>query len=101
MRQAARKDANHKHITAIFQAYGFDVIDTSGYSGKMLDLLITLGNHFFQFIEIKDGTKPPSQRTLTPDEIKFINRRPDHCTIIETPEQARAMAAHVIAGERF
>jgi hypothetical protein len=101
MRQAARKDANHSEIANIFWGYGFDVIDTAGYTGKMLDLLVTLGHHFFEFIEIKDGSKPPSQRKLTDDEKDFIKLRPDHCTVIETVEQARAFCAHVIAGRTF
>lgn len=101
MRQAARKDANHDEIAAIFSGYGFDVIDTSGFSGKMLDLLVTLSNGFFQYIEIKDGRKPKSARKLTTDEEKFISRRPDRCTVIESVEQARAFCAHVIAGKHF
>jgi hypothetical protein len=101
MRQAARRDANHQEIADMFRAYSFDVIDTAGYSGKMLDLLITLGDHFFCFIEIKDGRKPKSARKLTDDEKDFISKRPDHCAVIETVEQARAMAAHVIAGRHF
>jgi hypothetical protein len=101
MRQSCRKDANHGPIKQIFLEYGFDAIDTAGYSGKMLDLLVTLGHHFFSFIEIKDGSKPPSQRKLTTDEKDFIAKRPDHCTVIETTEQARAFCAHVIAGTKF
>jgi len=101
MRQACRKDSNHDKIAAVFLAYGFDVVDTSGFSGKMLDLLVTLGSHFFMFVEIKDGSKPKSQRKLTPDEERFIAKRPDHCMVIESREQAHTICAHIIAGERF
>jgi hypothetical protein len=96
-----RKDANHGPIKQIFREYGFDVIDTAGYTGEMLDILVTLGHHFFEFIEIKDGSKPPSQRKLTTCEKKFIALRPDHCTVIETAEQARSFCAHVISGKLF
>jgi hypothetical protein len=101
MRQAARKDANHDEIAAVFSGYGFDVLDTSGFSGKMLDLLVTLANGFFHYVEIKDGRKPKSARKLTDDERKFIDKRPDQCVIIESVEQARAFCASVIAGRRF
>lgn len=101
MRQAARKDANHEQIKDIFTWYGFDAIDTSGFTGKMLDLLITLGSHFFMFVEIKDGSRPKSQRKLTDDEKKFIAKRPDHCMVIESAEQAVTIATHIIAGRKF
>ena len=101
MRKLYGKDSNHDEIKNIFLYYGFDVVDTSGFSGKMLDLLVTLGHRFFQFIETKDGNKPKSKRALTDDEKIFIAKRPDHCSIIETKEQAKAFCAHVIAGERF
>ena len=101
MRTACKKDKNHAAIENIFLAYGLDVIDTSGYSGKMLDLLVTLSNGFFQYIEIKDGSKPKSQRKLTEAEKEFIAKRPDQCTVIESVAQAQAFCAHIIAGNKF
>jgi len=101
MRQACRIDANHNEIKKVFLYFGFDVIDTSSFSGKMLDLFVSLGSHFFQFIEIKDGNKPKSKRKLTPDEIAFIEKHKENCTIIETKDQAIRYCSYVIAGEKF
>jgi hypothetical protein len=101
VRQAAKKDSNHHEVAYVFQCFGFDTIDTSGYSGKMLDLLVTLGNGYFQYIEIKDGNKPPSQRKLTRDGQLFISKRPDKCTTIESVEQAKNFCACVIAERKF
>lgn len=96
-----RKDSNHAEIKKVFEEYHFDVIDTSDFLGEMLDLHVSLGNHFFNFIEIKDGSKPPSQRALTKAEKDFIKYRPDNCQVIETVNEARAFCAHAIAGRRF
>ena len=101
MRSASRIDANHVEIKNIFLSFGFDVIDTAAYSGKMLDLLVTLGDHFFCYVEIKDGNKPKSMRKLTPSEINFIKKRPDKCVVIESVEQAKTFCCSAIAGEKF
>jgi Holliday junction resolvase len=95
--RAAKKDANHAEIATIFRAHGFDVLDTSAFSGKMLDLLVTLGDRYFQFIEIKDG----KGKKLTENEVAFINKRPKVCMIIYSADQAARFCAYVIAEEKF
>jgi len=101
MRTACRKDRNHTAIAEVFSQFGFTVIDTSAFSGRMLDILVYIGDYHFQFIEIKDGSKPPSARKLTTDEVEFMQTHHGHCTVIESEEQAKNYCAYVIAGKHF
>lgn len=70
MRVRARKDANHTDIVGTFRQCGASVVDTAQLGGGMSDLVIAYkGTNVL--VEVKDGTKPPSARKLTPDEQKF------------------------------
>ena len=101
MRTACRKDHNHTAIAEVFSQFGFTVIDTSAFSGRMLDLLVYIGDYHFQFIEIKDGSKPPSARKLTADEVAFMRTHHGHCTVITSVDEAKNYCAYIIAGKHF
>lgn len=63
MRHAFKKDANHSDIVSALLAIGVGVIDAAKY-GMPCDLIAFKGP-VVEFIEIKDGSKPPSARKLT------------------------------------
>lgn len=69
MFRAARKDANHKDIVNLFRRLGWAVLDVSQLK-NCCDLVVSKGGQTI-CIEIKDGTKPPSDRKLTEGEAKF------------------------------
>ena len=73
MRARPRKDANHTDIVGTFRACHCSVLDTASLGNGAPDLVVALNSKTTILIEIKDGTKPPSQRKLTDDEIKFKN----------------------------
>ncbi len=71
MRRIARKDKNHKGIVKSLRALpGVTVFDTASLGDGFPDIIVGYKGKNFLF-EIKDGSKPPSQRVLTPDEIEF------------------------------
>lgn len=70
MRVRARKDENHIAIVKNFRQLGATVLDTAQLGNGAPDILIGYKGHNVA-IEIKDGSKVPSQRKLTPDEVKF------------------------------
>ena len=72
MKQAARTDANHKEISKIFESLGWSVLDIHQIP-NCADIIVGKLMHNV-VIEIKDGSKPPSKRKLTPGEIKFKDR---------------------------
>lgn len=71
MRLRARRDANHAEVVAGLRAVGLSVLDLAPLGHGCPDLLVghPRGN---VLLEIKDGTKPPSARALTPDEQRFL-----------------------------
>ena len=90
MRTAARQDANHAEIRKVFQDAGLSTLDLHQLKCAC-DLLVGgLGCNIL--IEIKDGSRKPSERRLSPDEEKFHARWLGPLYIIETVDQARVLA---------
>lgn len=83
VRRAARTDANHGEIIEAFRKCGFTVYDTSRLGGGFGDCVIA---KLFRtaIVEIKDGTKPPSQRILTQPEQKFRDTWAGRYEIVES-----------------
>ena len=69
-RWARRTDANHGEIAAAAAGVGAMVVDLSRAGGGVPDLLIGWRGLWI-LVEVKDGRKPPSARTLTPDQVEF------------------------------
>lgn len=70
LRKYARQDSNHGDIRSAFESLGCSVCDLSSLGNGCPDLLIGYGGISLP-VEIKDGSKPPSARKLTPDEERF------------------------------
>lgn len=66
------------------------VLDLSQLGGGVPDLLACRGPRCWLF-EVKDGTKPPSARRLTDDQIKFKARWLGQWAVVESAEQAVAI----------
>lgn len=69
MRRAAKKDANHNEIAKEFERLGWIVLDLSQLK-NCCDMAVTKEGRTFM-VEVKDGSKPPSQRKLSEGEEKF------------------------------
>jgi Holliday junction resolvase len=70
MRRAARTDANQNDIVEALRDVGATVAITSGLGSGFPDIVVGFREVNY-LIEIKDGSKPPSKRRLTPDEQDF------------------------------
>ena len=69
---AKRIDSNQTQIVKQLRKIGYSVCILSSVGKGVPDLLVGYrGKNLL--IEIKDGSKPPSQRKLTPDEQNFHN----------------------------
>lgn len=65
-----RTDANHAEIVAALRSIGVSVVSTADIGDGFPDLIAGYRG-VNVLLEVKDGSKPPSRRKLTPDEIKF------------------------------
>jgi hypothetical protein len=89
MRRAARRDNGEQDIIKAMRAEGafVKVINDEG----TFDLLCWYNGRTL-LLEIKDGTKPPSARRLTPAEQKFHDEWPgDNLYIVNSVEEAIAL----------
>ena len=70
MRRAARIDANQEQIVLALRAAGASVQSLAGVGVGVPDLLVGYQGKTL-LLEIKDGKKPPSERRLTEDQLKW------------------------------
>ena len=81
-----RADDNQPEIVKAFRKLGWTVAHTHTVGKGFVDIVCSKGGHNI-LVEIKDGTKPPSKRVLTPDEQKFHASWQGPIYIVESVEQ--------------
>ena len=69
MFRAARVDANQPEIVKAFRDLGWYVLIISQLK-NCCDIIVSKGGRTIA-VEIKDGSKPPSQQKLSKGEVKF------------------------------
>lgn len=88
MTYAKRVDVNQLEITKVLRKMGCQVHVTSSLGAGYPDLNVSLGEGKLFLVEIKDGSKPPSARKLTPAEQKFFDSWGAHCVILTSVDDA-------------
>lgn len=83
----SRKDANHNEIAKTFVDLGCTVFDCHTLRGGIGDLIIGVAG-VTALIEVKDGSKSPSRRRLTPAEATIHTTWRGRIDIIETVDDA-------------
>lgn len=87
MRRAAAVDANQADIVAALRRVGATVQPLHTVGGGVPDLLIGRGGVNY-VIEVKDGSKPPSKRQLTPDQIEWHSSWRGHVSTVKSVDEA-------------
>ena len=87
MRRASRTDRNQPEIVAALEAIGASVAITSAVGKGFPDLVVGFRMRTW-LLELKDGTLPPSRRTLTPDQIEFKARWRGHWAVVKSADEA-------------
>lgn len=87
MRRSARVDANHKSIVDALRAIGATVQDLSAVGKGCPDILVGFRGRNM-LLEIKDGTKPPSARYLTEDQVAWHAHWRGHVRIANSVAEA-------------
>lgn len=90
--RARRVDKNHGELIALFRKAGCSVLDTSRLGDGAPDCTIGYGG-ISLVVEIKDGTRVPSQRQLTDDERRFAEGWKGGYYIIKDADEAMSLVA--------
>lgn len=91
MRRAARIDDNQPEIVNLFRKLGWSVLVISQLK-NCCDIIVSKSLRTIA-IEIKDGSKPPSQQKLTEGEQKFKNAWQGEYAIITSEDDVMALLA--------
>lgn len=88
MRRAARIDDNQPEIVEALRDAGCLVHSTAALGKGFPDLLVGYDGQLC-LLEVKDGSKVPSKRRLTPDETAWFNRWYEYRVyVVESVEDA-------------
>jgi len=89
MRSHPKIDANHTAIVKALRERGCSVQSLASVGKGCPDILVGLRKQNF-LLEIKDGAKIPSKRTLTEHEQKFFDTWTGQVAKVESVEEALA-----------
>lgn len=84
---AKKTDTNHMLVVNALRKFGVFVVDTSRVGAGFPDLLCVYRG-VTVLLEVKDGTRPRSERKLTPAQQRFHERFPGRVAVAESPEDA-------------
>ena len=88
-RRAAKVDANHSAVVGALIACGCEVQSLAAVGRGVADLLAYhRSTKRLLLVEVKDGSKPPSARKLTIDQVEWHSRWP--VTVVKNIDEAIA-----------
>ena len=88
MRRAAKVDQNQDQVVSALRSAGAKVQSLAAVGKGVPDLLCQYKGTFY-LIEVKDGRKPPSQRRLTDDQVKWHEEwKSAFLGVVESPDEA-------------
>lgn len=91
MRRAAKIDANQPDIVLALRQAGASVQPLHAVGGGCPDIAAGFQGKTY-FLEIKDGSKPPSARKLTPDQVRWHGKWEGHVAVVkDIPEALTAI----------
>lgn len=88
MRRAAKVDANHEQIVSALRAAGAMVQSLAALGKGVPDLLVGFRYRLY-LMEVKDGTKAPSKRRLTTEQLEWQKEWAGYpYAVVHSPEEA-------------
>jgi len=87
MRRVARRDDNHAEVVAALRQLGCTVQDLAAVGDGCPDILVGFRGRNL-CLEIKDGAKPPSARTLTPEQVVWHHDWRGQVVVVTSREEA-------------
>jgi Holliday junction resolvase len=91
MMRAAKIDANQEQVVTALRAAGATVQSLAGVGKGVPDLLVGYKGQTL-LLEIKDGNKPPSKRSLNEDQLRWHGSwKGGALAVIDSPDAALRM----------
>lgn len=90
MRRAAKIDQNQTQLVQLLRKLGCSVCVTSSVGQGFPDLVVST-NGINVLVEVKDGSKPPSARKLTADQVRFHSAWAGWIEVISSESEAEAL----------
>lgn len=90
MRRAAKVDDNQEELVKALRKMGATVAITSAVGSGFPDAVVGFRG-VNELVEIKDGSKSPSRRKLTDDQVEFLDCWRGSFEIIECYEDAKGL----------
>ena len=87
MRRRAKIDANQSDIVAVLRQMGVSVQSLAAVGSGCPDLLCGWRGRNY-LLEVKDGSKPPSERTLTRDQVEWHSTWPGQVAVVYSVSDA-------------
>ena len=89
--RAAKIDANHEAVVLALRSAGATVQSLAGVGKGVPDLLVGYKGQTL-LLEIKDGFKPPSKRSLNEDQLRWHGRwNGGALAVVDSPDAALRM----------
>lgn len=86
--RAAKIDANHEAVVLALRAAGATVQSLAGVGKGVPDLLVGFKGQTL-LMEVKDGFKPPSKRSLNEDQLRWHGRwNGGALAVVDSPDGA-------------
>ena len=86
--RAAKIDANHEAVVLALRAAGATVQSLAGVGKGVPDLLVGYQGQTL-LMEVKDGFKPPSKRSLNEDQLRWHGRwNGGALAVVDSPDAA-------------
>lgn len=98
MRRAARVDDNQPEIVAALRQCGCSVQILSMVGQGCPDLMVCKPDGEIVLYEVKDGSKPPSERRLTLDQERWHRGWNSHVYVVNNITEALAAVGVTFAG---
>ena len=96
MRHAARIDDNHKIIVHNLRQCGYSVLSLAAVGKGCPDILVgAAGKNIL--MEIKDGSKSPSRRKLTPEQRTFFSSWAGQAVVVTCLSEALDAVKEAVA----
>ncbi len=98
MRRRGKVDANQSEVVEMFRKCGASVQSLADIGKGCPDLVVGIRGVTL-LVEVKDGSKPPSQQQLTDDEIDWMRRWRGSPVHVVTSAEVAAQLVKRVWGE--